>query len=338
MLFNLKWVTCWLVVTPVFLAQSMTASAIELTPFATRNQNPLVQIYGLPPAEPATLLDSGQAAARLTLDLANSYTRSGSSSESLLLDGETYRSNLALRYGVTERLQVGIDLPHISHSRGFFDGFIENWHNSFNLPDGERNQAPRDRLTYSYQRNSQPLLDLTDSSAGLGDLLLSGAWQLVRETGGRPGAASLVISLKLPTGDSDKLLGSGSTDLALTLNGQREAPVEMGRVAAFASLGALLMTDGKVLENQRRNLAGFGSLGFGWAPYDWLALKLQLDGHSSFYKNSDLNEIDTNSVQLVLGGALQLTESATLDLAVAEDIMVHTAPDVVFHLALRNTF
>ena len=98
------------------------------------------------------------------------------------------------------------------------------------------------------------------------------------------------------------------------------------------------MFDGAVLAGQRRNLAGFGSLGFGWAPGDRVALKIQADAHTSLYKNSNLQEIDSGSVQLVIGGALQLAEKTTLDLAVNEDVIVDTAPDVVFHLALRTRF
>jgi hypothetical protein len=37
-------------------------------------------------------------------------------------------------------------------------------------------------------------------------------------------------------------------------------------------------------------------------------------------------------------GTLGLTETLALDLAISEDIVVNTAPDIVFHLALRQTF
>lgn len=338
MLLNLKLTVCSLAALLAVLLLPIAAPAIELTPFATSNQSPLIQIYGLPLAEPATLLESGQFSARLSLNVANNLTNPDNGREAVLFDGETYRSDLALRYGVNERFEAGFDLPYISHCGGFLDGFIENWHSTFHLPNGDREQYPRDRLTYRYQRNGRTLVDLTDSSKGFGDLRLSAAWQLVREAGVKPGAAALRLSLKLPTGDSDKLLGSGSIDLALSLNSQREFPAEMGRVAVYASLGTLVMTDGDVLKDQRRNLAAFGSLGFGWAANNWLALKLQLDGNTSMYKDSNLVEIDSGSLQLVMGGALQLAERTTLDLAVSEDIEVHTAPDVVFHLSLRKVF
>ncbi len=314
------------------------ALAVELTPFATRNQSPLVQIYGLPTAEPAEVLDKGRVAVGLLLDVANNFTSSAGIGESVLLDGETYGTTLTLRYGLSDRFELGVDVPYFSRNGGFLDGFIDGFHDSFGFPDGDRNKVPRDQLNFTYQRSGQTLISQSGSDSGLGDLRLSAAMLLLRETGARPGSAVLRLSLKLPTGDSDKLFGSGSTDIALAIAGQREFPADWGRFSAYASLGGLLISDSEVLEKQHRNLAGFGSLGLGWAPLDWLALKIQADAHTAFYKNSELDEISSHSVQLVTGGTLQLAERTSLDLAVSEDVMVNTSPDVVFHLALRQVF
>jgi hypothetical protein len=100
----------------------------------------------------------------------------------------------------------------------------------------------------------------------------------------------------------------------------------------------MAMTDGDVLKDQQRNLAAFGSLGFGWSPLQWLALKVQADAHTSFYTGSDLKEVNSGSVQLVSGGTIGFGAKTFLDLGVAEDVLVATAPDVVFHLALRHQF
>lgn len=322
----------------MLMLMSFSAEGVELAPFATRNQNPLTQIFGLPTAESSKLLSPGETSVTLTLDLGNSYAISGSSREAVVLDGETTRTHLSLRYGLQKDFEIGLDLPYISHNGGFLDGFIENWHQFFNLPDGDRDQTPRDRLEYSYQRNGKNLVQVTEDSEGIGDLRLSVAWQLVAEDGPGPGSAALRLGLKLPTGDSDRLFGSGSTDLSLAISGQRDTPVEQGTMAAFASLGLLLMSKGEVLKDQQKTLASFGSLGIGWSPNDWIGFKLQLDGHTALYKNSNLAGVGKDSGQLAMGGTLKLAERTTLDLAVVEDVVVDTAPDVVFHLSLRTVF
>ena len=313
------------------------ARAEILHPFATYNQSPLIQIYGLPTAEPAAILDRGKTHLGLSLDVASNFREQSAPGEKVLLDGESYRANLRLRYGLKQRLEIGLDIPYISHQGGFLDKFIDDFHDLFGFPDGGRDQAPRNRLIHSYERQGISQGFLQNSAHGWGDLRLSAGWQL-RRADQAALATALRLSLKLPTGDSDQLLGSGSTDLALTLSEQRRFFSDYGPIMLFGSLGGMLTTDGDILKDQRRPLVGLGSLGFGWAPMDPLALKLQVDGHTSFYKDSRLDEIDALSVQLIMGGTARLTDAIYLDLAVSEDLSVGTSADVVFHLALHSRF
>jgi hypothetical protein len=311
------------------------ARALDLIPFSTTNQNPLIAIFGLPAAAPAMVLAPGKTSAELRADLASSFTRNNRGGEDILLDGETYRFALALRRGIGERLEVGLEIPFVMHREGFLDSFIIDWHDFFHLPQGGRDEAPRNRLAYTYERDGRTLIDLSDGSEGFGDLRLTGAWQLLRRQGEEPQALALRASLKLPTGDEDRLLGSGSTDLALWLSGSEA--FRGGSLALFGGAGALLMSDGDVLAKLQRHAAAFGTLGGGWRPLPRLVLKIQVDGHTPLFRNSDLQEL-SGSAQLAIGGTLGLTETLALDLAVVEDIVVDTAPDVVFHLALRQTF
>ena len=93
------------------------------------------------------------------------------------------------------------------------------------------------------------------------------------------------------------------------------------------------------MPDQQKNWAGFGSLGLGWqTPLSWLALKVQADAHTPFYRDSELKELGANSVQLIAGGTLYLSGKTSLDIGVGEDLAVGTAPDVSFYLTLRTRF
>ncbi len=315
------------------LLQGHTCRASTTTPFPIRNQSPLIQIFGLPETEGAGLAAPEKLSTRLSLAVASNQTTTTRSGESILLDGETYRLNLALRYGVGKNFEVGADIPYIAHDGGFLDRFIINWHDTFGLPQVGRDKAPRNRLAYLYARNGELLVDLRDETQGLGDISLSAGMLLTEGRQGVPCSATLHLSLKLPSGDSDRLLGSGSTDLALSLSLART-----GRIGLYGGAGLLLLTRGQVLPDLQRNLVGFGHLGIGWAPGSRIRLKAQLDGHSSFYSGSSLNELDSATLQLSLGGTLVLSDKTVLDLAVTEDIVVDTAPDVSFLLSLRRNF
>lgn len=315
------------------------AAALEIVPFQTANRSPVVQIFGLPGPGRALLLPPGGTTAEFAVDTANNFAKNTDGNETSLFDGETYRFNLGLRRGIAPRFEAGLDLPYLMHRGGFLDGFIEGFHDTFGLPQSGRDNAPRNRLLYSYRRAGVQKLLLDEDAEGLGDVRLSAAWQLRRGPEEEaPRGTSLNASLKLPTGDSDRLLGSGSTDLALWLTATHGLRTAESQWAVFGAAGLLAMTDGQVLKEQQRNLAGFGTLGAGWQPLSWLVLKVQFDGHTPFYDDSDLKELDSASVQLTLGGDLAVGEKTALELAVSEDIVVDTAPDAVFHLALRHLF
>jgi hypothetical protein len=310
------------------------AAAELLSPFLTRNQNPFVQIFGLPVAETARLLPEGGLSVALVTDAANSFSYRNNGSQGIILDGETYRTTLFLRYAVSDRLEIGADLPYLYHSGGIFDGFIDGWHSFTGLPGGDREQVPRNRLRYLYREDGRERVTIFESTSGLGDLLFSAAVPVYgQHRGGR--LLGVRTALKLPTGSASGLRGSGSTDFSVRLVGEDRQT--FSAVNLFGSAGALLMTRGKIIAERQRQLVGFGTLGLGWQPYSRLALKMQLDGHSAFY-DSPLKELGDVSAQLVLGGTLRLPGELLLDIAVSEDIIVYTAPDVVFHLALHRVF
>jgi hypothetical protein len=311
--------------------------AAEITPFYTQNQSPLIQIFGLPSIGEASLLGPGKADARFIVDLANNYVEDQNPRESILLDGESTRLSLDARYGIKRDWEIGVVIPYVIQSGGFLDGFIENYHSAFGFPQGGRNQAPRNRLLYRYVKDGQERLKVSDSSSGLGDISLNGGWQI---WGGKnqPSAVALRTSLKLPIGSSSQLHGSGSWDLSLWMAGSHDWKVTYGHLTLFGAAGLMGMTGGDVLESQQGNWVGFGGLGAGWSPVRWIAFKVQANGHTPFYQDSALRELNISSIQLTIGGTLAFSEKISLDLGVTEDVIVKTSPDVVFHLALRGSF
>jgi hypothetical protein len=316
------------------------AAPLAITPFYTVNQSPMAQIFGLPAAESATIQAPGHLWSLLAFDMANNYANYTQGREQIVLDGESYRTTLALRYGVLDELELGVDLPFTGYDGGVLDGAIEAWHGFFGLPQGGRLQAPNNRLLFSYSRDNQERLRLDRSNFGLGDLRLGAGWQMYHDHAAQPRALALRASLKLPTGASSKLRGSGSTDFALWLTGSDDylLPGSWGHLTLFGAGGALALTNGRVLEEQQNNLVGFGTLGLGWAPAQWIALKTQLALHSPFFTQSELSELGKPTVQLVFGGTLALASRTALDIGVSEDVSVGTSPDFAIHLGLSHQF
>lgn len=312
--------------------------AVEMGPFFTQNQSPLVQIFGLPSIGEASVVPSRKADLRLIVDLANNFVDDKNPNESILLDGESTRFSLDARYGIAKNFEVGLIFPYIIEGGGITDGFIDWYHNTFGFTAGGRDHAPKNHLLYQYEKDRQVRLKVDQSSHGIGDIQITGAFQIYRNPYKSSRALSLRTSLKLPTGDSDNLHGSGSTDFSLWMTAGDDYKISVGHFTFYGAAGIMGMTEGEVLKEQQRNWVGFGCLGLGWSPARWIAFKLQANGHTSFYKDSELASLSENSIQLTMGGTLAFSEKISLDLGVTEDVVVKTSPDVVFHLALRAGF
>ena len=312
-------------------------SALEIVPFQLRNPNPLVQIFGHPSFADARVLPPGAYGTGLFFDLANSYVAAENSTESLLLDGECYRTTLILRGGLPHGFEAGMELPWLAYGGGTMDGFIQGWHQFFGLPQGGRDQAPGNRLRYQYRRDGQQLLSITDHHAVVGDLLLTGGWQWYGDAA-TPQAASLRAAIKIPTGDPRLLTGSGGTDLSLWLIGRSDHLFSLGHATLYGAVGGEYLSPGEVLPEQQRQWVAFGSVGAGWSPWKIISFSLQLDASTPFYNGSSFTALSGNTLGMIMGGTLALGEKTFLELGVAEDLAVSSWPDVTFHLGLTHRY
>lgn len=318
---------------------SSSSEAADIAPFYTFNQSPVAQIYGLPALEKGTVLPSGRVSVSAVADITSNMAIDVNGGDDIVLDGETYRTTLVMRFGAGNGWEAGIDIPWVSHSGGFLDGFVSGFHDTFNLPQGDRDEVPRDRLLYRYTRDGVERFSVDSGSNGIGDIRLSGALQLYRDGESPDSVLAVRGLLKLPTGDSGKLHGSGSTDLALWLSGADSYEVGDGKFGFFAGAGGILVGNGDVLPDLQRDGVIFGTIGIGWTPFDWFGLKTQLYAHSPFYKHSSLHQLGVSALQWLIGTTFAFTESTSLDVGVSEDLAIaHASPDVSFHFALSTLF
>lgn len=319
----------------LLIPQTLLAADMEITPFSTINQQPTLKLYGFPLNSSATLTPAGKLDIALLQEITSDFSTAANPKEQLLFDGEAYRTTLAVTFGINDKLDAGINIPYLLYSGGFLDNFIIDWHDTFGMRQGGRDSAPKGAVNYSYRKNGVDKLKMANSGSGIGDISLTAGRKLYEDSDSN---LSLRGTLKLPTGDSSELRGSGSTDLALSLCGATRGTTGWGRLGLFGSAGLLAMTDGRVIAEQQENFAIFGTLGAGWSPASWIAFKLQLNTNSPLYRQSSLRQLSNSAVMLTTGGTLLLPDNYKLDLGVAEDISVGTAPDVTFHFGLSRLF
>ena len=306
-----------------------------MAPFHTADRSPFARVHVLPPAEAGSLVTPGGLEARLILEVSSQFAPDRSGGEAVALDGETQLAVLALRYGLAPALEVGIDIPYVAHNGGVLDGFIRWWHRTLRLPEHGRADADHGVLAYAFEADDGAQEKLEGPACGLGDVQVSGAWQIARTPAGR--SAALRATLQIPTGRSGDLLGSGAPELALRVTGEDTGSLARLGLAGYAGLGVLWMAPGDVIADRQRRVAWIATVGAEWAVLDRLVLRVQADGHTALYR-SDLRPLGSGSVQLTMGGSIRLPGETWLDLGVGEDVYVDTAPDTTFHAALRRRF
>lgn len=316
-----------------------TAADMEITPFRSVNQNSLVSVYGIPAETSAAIAPSGKLLVSLVQDIASIFTYNSNNREQIALDGESYRWTVAARYGFGDKFEAGIEIPYILYGGGFLDSFIIDWHNAFSLPQVGRDISPKDRLGFVYVKDGVQKLRMRHAGSGVGDITLTGGMQLY-DAASKESHDSLALraALKLPSGDSSYLHGSGGTDFVLQFCGSTNSQTEWGTLGAYGSVGALAMSKGNVLSDQHNQFAGIGTVGLGWGPASWISFKVQLNVNTPLYRASSLDELAKSSLMLISGGAIKLPGDYLLDIGVAEDVAVATAPDVSFHLGLSKKF
>lgn len=310
-------------------------AAAGAQPYYLRNHSPFLQVFGLPAPEGGALTPPGTFSTRLASSLANHADTGENTSEAIVLDGETYYADLVLRYGLSERWELGLDLPYVAHRDGKLDNLIEGWHELFGLPNGER-QRPSNELELAYLRDGTPAAGLEHPGGGPGDLRLTGAYQLaVTDDGGR--AVALRGVVKLPTGDADRLRGSGATDVAVSLEGTDRITLADQSMELFAQAGVLYLGRGEVLPDQQKDAVIFASatLGWQWRPNVELRLQLAVQGE---YFNSGLAELGAGTANVAAGGVIRLRRlGLELDIALIEDLISDATPDFGIHASLRRT-
>jgi hypothetical protein len=238
---------------------------------------------------------------------------------------------LAWRQGLANGLEWGFELPYIWHTGGFLDSSIENFHDTFGLPQGGRSDVPQDQINYHYFRNYVDLVNVDHPVNGPGDLRLVGAKQLT-SSGTDGHSTALRASLKLPTGKESELLGSGSTDLALWLSAATTHPLDQWNI--YGGGGIMYMTEGEVLPQQQRNQVAFGTLGISRMFFPHLIFSGQLDAQTPFYDNTQLRQLNSYPVQGLVGARWEMMPHKFLEFSIAEDVVVDTSSDVVFTLSL----
>jgi hypothetical protein len=196
--------------------QEFPSSTILGGPFPVRSLSPVQLLYFQFTPERAAPLPHGLWNVRFDLVEANILARDEHRDDSFLFDFELTRANLALQYGLFDRLAVALEIPLLYTWKGFLDEPIKAFEDATGFKRTIRFERRQHLFSYFLKKDGTNALEGTSGAVGIGDIAVS-TKAVLREEGQWAPAIAGRFALKLPTGDDDRALGSGEVDVGLGL-------------------------------------------------------------------------------------------------------------------------
>lgn len=307
----------------------------QVKAFQTHNQSPLIHSFGLPTNSGGRILDRKSFWLGDYFNMVNNATSVSFLDGTLYFDGEMYRNELSVSYGLFSKLEVGLVIPIVKHSTGIMDTFISNWHDLFGLPGKARSYMPKYDLDYYLIQDQELVFQMNESKLNVGDISFSLGTPILK----RPNHdLSFRSYLKIPVGAKEDLIGSGTFDLSFQLSGTVHTIPRKKQVSIYYSGGYLHIGKGALLSDLVSTNVGFGNIGLSYNFNDKWYVKSQFDFHTSFYEKSDTKQLGKSSAQYVLGFDYIIAKNTNLSFCFVEDIIVNTAPDFSLQFGLSHQF
>jgi len=321
----------WNLATPILLLHLACESAAQALP--DHDNGILTGVFGFPEStEGGHTAGRGQQAWESSFIIASHNTDETHDGEDLRLDGETTRLALTYRYGLSDKLDIGIEVPYLWHRAGNLDSMIDKWHDI--LPfvgGGARATREQDQLEFFYADSQTTLLDVTDDARGIGDIRLLTGWRLSESENH---STALRFSIKLPTGDSKELSGSGGTDISLGIASDVSNFLRYTKLSSFYRANVTYIGEPDRLADRYKKFVGQFSAGLSYHAHRNVDLKLQGRVRSAVY-DSEADNLGAMSVSMTFGADFRVSDHYRIVLSVGEDLKPKTAPDVSFQIALR---
>jgi len=312
-------------------------------PMPIRNQMPLYLFYLQMEPDRASVVKQGK------FDIDAGYTVSNvtvscftpvSSLYEINIDAEVSRMTLDLRYGLSEKLEAGLDVPYLSLSRGYLDEFVEGFEDTVGATTPRsRTRQGSYNFNYSFRYNYQYLIKRTNASDGLGDIVLKAKYQISEE--GQNGFwpnASFRAAVKLPTGEKRSLLGSGEIDYGF---GVLLDKAFSEKIIAYTGFNFLVIEKPSFFSvlNLKRNMIS-GLLAVEYLLSERVSMVAQATGNSTPYPSSGTNALDESAIDIGLGINYRFKEKENVSwhFAITENLNSASSPDVTIDTGFNIGF
>ncbi len=299
-----------------------------LGPLRVAERSPFFRLFLTPVSEPADLIEADEFRVDMGFAYSNIFELGSSRTHDILFDLERLTTSVAVRYGVNERVEVGLTLATQTNWGGFLDPFVQGLHRTFGFPNADRDKVPDG----AYELRVTPFGEdrsLVAVPAGtlLEDPVLHGAYRLAGGARHRH-VLTARASLKVPLGE--RAAGTGRADGLVELAFRRSwGPTHLHLHGGIVVLG---VPDD--LTPHVRPAAAIAGLGVERRLTPGVSLVGQLIGGTPYGRNFDAVELDGVPLNLVLGATGRVAHEWGWQVSFAEDL-VPEGPSVDFTFDLQ---
>lgn len=295
-------------------------------PLQVRNQFPLFMPINAPYLDKATTETSFSAG----ISHSSVYLVERSSEWDIGLDMEITEFNLRFKKNIRDFIELGIELPILSFSSGFMDGFLNTYHDAFGFPDYGRSKRPDNKFLYEVRRNGKLVVKSKNGHIGIGDIRLSFKKPLLN----RDPAISIKGNIELPTGDAKTGYGNGSIDAGIAVLMDKKLSECF---KSYLNIGAVF--PGNLRGHEEINLREFFYGGAAIEASFWKNISLisQVFIQGSPFPKTDISSVDRLAVLLSLGGRYS-SGNNNFEFSLTEDPNTSGAPDFTLNFSFKRIF
>jgi hypothetical protein len=245
---------------------------------------------------------------------------------------ETLRSGLFFRYGLTDKLEIGMEIPALYRYSGVMEGLITGTERALAQMTSTREALKQTDFAFNVSRNGTTLFSGGNNQLGLGDITLIGKYQAFRQTAVLP-AVAVRFAVKAPTGDSARFFGSGHPDVGIGLALEKAVA---SRLILYGNVNGVFPTG--TISGLKLHPVVSGIAAAELLVTSTFSIVAQFDYYSSAFDNTAIKLLDRGVTEVVAGVNYRLRSNLLWQIYGVENVDFITGAAADFTLSTVLTY
>jgi len=243
------------------------------------------------------------------------------------IDTEVNKVALDLRYGLMEDTELSVDIPYIHFSKGFLDGFIQNFEDAlgFVTTPGARERADKYQYKYEVQKDYNYVIRSNEPHGAFGDTVVTLKHKFLDEDIDRAWPTlSVRGALKIPTGSENDLTGSDEWEAGFSLLGDKS----FGRIFTYANVNMVFIQEPEFLSGWgMENYIFSTSTAAEYFFTERFSSVFQWNWNSTPFPTTGTHPLDNNGIDIALGLNYNFKNKCEGYFFATENVRTDSSPD-----------